>query len=91
MQNTRFFKANTLSPILSGNQSKDKVRRLRILALIITGENTIKTPEARQPSGFLTIHHLLFYPGSPRENPQEFNEAVLMFFAITARESGDME
>src|SRR5687768_14498287 len=36
------------------------VGRLRIPVLIVTGENTIKLPEARQPSRLLSIHYLRF-------------------------------
>jgi hypothetical protein len=47
---------------------------------------TICASQARQRSGALiysrfTIYRLPFYPGSPRENPQAFNEAVLKFLA----------
>ena len=42
MQNSRFFKANTLSSDRFKNLSKDKVKRLRIPILIVTGENTIR-------------------------------------------------
>ena len=87
MQNSRFFKANTLSSDPFPNLSKDKVRRLRIPVLIITGENTITIhklvneelarllPKAEQATIPKAGHF------SPRENPQAFNEAVLKFFA----------
>lgn len=42
MQNSRFFKAITLSSDPFPNLSKEKVKRLRIPILIVTGENTIK-------------------------------------------------
>ena len=41
MQNSRFFKANTRASDPFPNLSKDKVKRLHIPVLIITGENTI--------------------------------------------------
>src|SRR6266536_5482802 len=41
IQNSLFFKANTLSSDSFKNLSKDKVKRLRIPILIVTGENTI--------------------------------------------------
>jgi pimeloyl-ACP methyl ester carboxylesterase len=87
MQNSHFFKANTLSSDPFPNLSKDKVRRLRIPTLIITGENTIKIhklvneelarllPKAEQAIIANAGH------GSPRENPEGFNEAVLKFLA----------
>lgn len=87
MQNSRFFKANTSSSDPLPNLSKDKVRRLRIPILIITGENTIKIhklvneelarllPKSEQIIISKAGH------GSPRENPQAFNEAVLRFLA----------
>jgi pimeloyl-ACP methyl ester carboxylesterase len=87
MQNSRFFKANTLCSDPFPNLSKAKVAGLRIPVLIITGENTIKLhqlvneelarllPKAEQATIPNAGH------GSPRENPQAFNEAVLRFFA----------
>ena len=85
MQNSRFFKANTSSFDALPNLSKDKVKRLRIPILIVTGENTIKMhklvnaelarllPNAEQATIPKAGH------GSPRENPQAFNEAVMKF------------
>jgi pimeloyl-ACP methyl ester carboxylesterase len=85
VQNSRFFKANTLCSDPFPNLSKDKVRRLRIPVLIITGENTIRIhrlvneelarllPKAERTTIPKAGH------GSPRENPQAFNEAVLNF------------
>jgi pimeloyl-ACP methyl ester carboxylesterase len=87
MQNCRFFKANTLSSDPYPNLSKDKVKRLRIPILIITGENTIRIHKlvneelARlQPKAERAIIPKAGH-GSPRENPQAFNEAVLKFLA----------
>jgi pimeloyl-ACP methyl ester carboxylesterase len=85
MQNSRFFKANTLCADPFPNLSKDKVKRLRVPVLIITGEHTIKIhrlvneelarllPKAEQKTIPNAGH------GSPRENPQAFIEAVLKF------------
>jgi len=82
MQNSRFFKAITFP-----NLSKDRVKQLRIPILIITGENTIKIhrlvnaelarllPKAEQAIIPKAGH------GSPRENPEAFNEALLKFLA----------
>jgi len=87
MQNSRFFKANTLCSDPFPNLSKAKVGRLRMPVLIITGENTIKLhklvneelarllPKAEQATIPKAGH------GSPRENPPAFNEAVLKFLA----------
>ena len=87
MHNSRFFKANTLSSDPYPNLSKEKVKRLRIPILIITGENTIRIhklvneelvrllPNAEQAIIPKAGH------GSPRENPQAFNAAVLKFLA----------
>jgi non-heme chloroperoxidase len=92
MQNSRYFKANTLSSDPFPNLSKAKVARLRIPVLIITGANTIKLhklvnaelarllPKAEQATIPKAGH------GSPRENPQAFNEAVLKFFANQRRD-----
>ena len=85
LQNSRFFKANSASHDPFPNLSKDKVRRLRLPVLIITGENTIKIhklvnaelarvlPNAEQATIPKAGH------GSPRENPEAFNEAVMKF------------
>jgi len=87
MQNSRFFRANTLSSDPYPNLSKDKVRQLRIPILIITGENTIRVHKlvndelARlQPRAERAIIPKAGH-GSSRDNPQAFNEAVLKFFA----------
>lgn len=85
MQNSRFFKALTFSTDPFPNLSRNKVKRLRIPILIITGENTIKLhklvneelarllPKAKQAVIPRAGH------GTARENPQAFNEAVLRF------------
>ena len=87
MQNSRFFKANTLSFDPFPNLSKDKVKRLRIPTLIMTGENTIKIHKLvnEELARLLPKAEQAIIPkaghGSPRENPQAFNEAVLKFLA----------
>jgi pimeloyl-ACP methyl ester carboxylesterase len=85
MQNSRFFKAATLSSDPFPELSKKKVKRLDKPILIITGENTIKLhkfineelarllPKAEQSTIPKAGH------GSARENPQAFNDAVLKF------------
>lgn len=87
MQNSRFFKAATLSSDPFPELSKGKARRLNIPTLIVTGENTIKLhkfineelarllPKADRVTIAQAGH------GSARENPQAFNEAVLKFLA----------
>lgn len=85
MQNSRFFKAVTLYSDPAPKFSKEKVKRLRIPILIVTGENTIKLPK------FINEELARLLPkaeratiakaghGSARENPEAFNEAVLKF------------
>jgi pimeloyl-ACP methyl ester carboxylesterase len=87
MQNSRFFKASTSSSDPFPKFSKDKVKRLTVPVLIITGENTIKLhkfvneelarllPKAERAIILKAGH------GSARENPQAFNEAALKFLA----------
>ena len=87
MQNSRFFKANTQCSDPFPNLSKAKVARLRIPVLIITGENTIRIHKLvnEELARLLPKADQAIIPkaghGSPRENPQAFNEAVLKFFA----------
>ena len=87
MQNSRFFKAATLSTDQLPELSKEKVKRLRIPILIVTGENTIKLPKVvnEELERLLPKAERATIPkaghGSPRENPQAFNEAVLQFLA----------
>jgi pimeloyl-ACP methyl ester carboxylesterase len=85
MQNSRFFKAATSSADPFPDLPKDRVRRLRIPVLIVTGENTITLhkfvndelarllPEAERATIPRAGH------GSARENPRAFNEAVAKF------------
>jgi len=91
IQNSRFFKAATSSadpfPVLS----KDKVRRLNMPVLIVTGENTIRLhkfvndelarllPKAERVTIPQAGH------GSARENPQAFNAAVTKFLENHSR------
>jgi pimeloyl-ACP methyl ester carboxylesterase len=91
MQNSRFFKANTLSSDPFPNLSKARVARLRIPVLIITGENTITIHKLvnEELARLLPKAEQVIIPnaghGSPRENPQAFNEALLRFFASQRR------
>lgn len=91
MQNSRFFKASTASSNPFPKLSKEKVKRLTVPVLIITGENTIKLhkfvneelarqlPKAERATIPKAGH------GSARENPQAFNEATLNFLAKLKR------
>jgi pimeloyl-ACP methyl ester carboxylesterase len=87
MQNSRFFKAIMLSSDPFPNLSEDKVKRLHLPILIVTGENTIKLHKLvnEELGRVLPNAAQAFIPqaghGSPRENPQAFNEAVLKFLA----------
>lgn len=78
------------------NLSKARVGRLRIPVLIITGENTIKIPEARQRSGLLSIHDLslTIYGSIPVRRARTRKHSMrrcLNFWLITGRESGDVD
>ena len=91
MQNSRFFKAATSSSDPFPDLSKDKVKRLSVPILIVTGENTLKIlkfineelerllPKAERATIPQAGH------GSARENQQAFNEAVLNFLAKHGR------
>ncbi len=91
MQNSRFFKAATASADPFPDLPKDKVKRLDMPVLIVTGENTIKLhkfvneelarllPRAERVTIPMAGH------GSARENPQAFNEAVARFLAGRSR------
>jgi pimeloyl-ACP methyl ester carboxylesterase len=85
MQNSRFFKAVTVYSDPAPHFSKESVKQLRIPILIITGENTFKLPRVinQELERLLPNAERATIPnaghGSPRENPQAFNEAVLRF------------
>lgn len=91
MQNSRFFQAATLSADPFPALAKDKVRRLGMPVLIVTGEKTIPLhrfvneelgrllPKAKRVSIPRAGH------GSARENPQAFNEAVDQFLESHGR------
>ena len=87
MQNSRFFKAATLSADPFPALSKDKVKRLSVPILIITGENTIKLHKFvnDELARLLPKAERITIPraghGSARENPEAFNEAVLKILA----------
>lgn len=91
MRNSRFFRAATSSLDPFPDLPKDRVRRLSIPVLIVTGENTIKLhkfvneelarllPKAERATIPRAGH------GSARENPQAFNEAVVKFLENLSR------
>jgi non-heme chloroperoxidase len=87
MQNSRFFRAITLSSDPYPNLPKDKVAQLSIPILIVTGENTIRIHKLvnEEIARLLPKSEKAIIPkaghGSARENPQAFNEAVLKFLA----------
>jgi non-heme chloroperoxidase len=87
LQNSLFFKAATSSSDPFPSLAKDKVRQLRIPVLIVTGENTIGIHKLvnEELARLLPKAEQAIIPdaghGSPRENPQSFNEAVLKFLA----------
>jgi pimeloyl-ACP methyl ester carboxylesterase len=85
MQNSRFFKAATLSSDPFPELSKEKVKRLDKPILIITGENTIELHKFvnEELARLLPKAERAIIPkaghGSARENPQAFNDAVMKF------------
>ncbi len=87
MQNSRFFKAATSSADPFPNLSKAKVRRLKMPILLIRGENTISIHklENEELERLLPNAETVTIPkaghGSPRENPQAFNAAVVKFLS----------
>ena len=91
MENARFFKAVTLSTNPLPNLSKEKVKRLTVPILIVTGENTTALPKFinEELARLLPKAERATIPqaghGSARENPQAFNEVVLNFLAKHGR------
>ncbi len=91
MQNSRFFKAATSSADPFPAVSKDKVRRLDMPVLIVTGENTIRLHKFvnDELARLLPRAERLTIPqaghGSARENPQAFNVAVTKFLENNSR------
>ena len=85
MQNSRFFRAATASSDPFPDLSKEKVRRLRMPVLIVTGEHTIRLHKFvnDELARLLPKAERLTIPGaghgSARENPRDFNGAVLRF------------
>lgn len=91
MQNSRFFKAATSSADPFPAVSKDKVRRLDMPVLIVTGENTIPLHKFvnEELARLLPKAERVTIPqaghGSARENPQGFNAAVAKFLENHSR------
>ena len=87
MQNAKFFKAATLSKDHSPDVSREKVRRLRIRILIVSGENTFPMAKliVKELERVLPDADRIVIPNaghaSPRQNPAAFNEAVLNFLS----------
>ena len=85
MQNAPAIRALVLSPEPFPPIAKDKLRKLKIPVLIVTGENTVKIHKLVNRELFRLLPNAkeLLIPnaghGSPRENPQFFNEAVITF------------
>ena len=85
MQNSRFFRAATLSKDHSPDISREKVRRLEMPILIVSGENTF--PMAKRivaelervlPNADRTVIRNAGH-GSPRQDPAAFDDVVLKF------------
>ena len=87
MQNARAIKAIAISSDLQPDLPQEKVERLNLPVLIITGENTIKIHKLvnEELARILPQAERAIIPkaghGSARENPQAFNETVLEFLA----------
>lgn len=93
MQNALAIRAIVLSSEPFPKISKKRFRELKIPALIITGENTVRIHKlvnqelARLLPNAKEIVISNAGHGSPRENPQMFNETVLKFLASAGREN----
>ena len=85
LQNSRFFKAVTVYSDPAPYFSKEKVAKLRVPILLVSGENTINLLKFIQEElgRILPKAQRVIIPnaghGSARENPAAFNEAVLKF------------
>lgn len=94
MQNSRFFKAATASSDPFQDLSKEKVSRLRVPVLIVTGEHTIRLHKfvndelARLLPRAVRVTIPGAGHGSQRESPRAFNEAVLKFMTERGRYVG---
>jgi non-heme chloroperoxidase len=94
LQNARFFRAITSCPDPYPNLSKDWVKQLRMPILIITGENTLKIHRLvdEELARLLPNAERVTLPkaghGSPRENPEAFNQVVLEFLARLGTKQG---
>jgi pimeloyl-ACP methyl ester carboxylesterase len=89
MQNSRFFKAATLSADPFPELSKDKVKGLSVPILIVNGENTIQLHKFVNEELARLLPHaeraIIAQAGhaSARENPNAFSEAVISFLATS--------
>ncbi|MDQ1559817.1 MAG: hypothetical protein QOD32_2877 [Pyrinomonadaceae bacterium] len=92
MQNARAMKALAVSSDPYPNLPKDKVGRLRMPVLIVTGEQTIKIHQLvnEELARILPKAGRAMIPKAghalARENPAAFNEAVLAFLTRTRNE-----
>ncbi|MCA1622914.1 MAG: alpha/beta hydrolase [Acidobacteria bacterium] len=97
MQNAQAIKAINTSPEPFPKISKEKLRRLKIPVLIITGENTVKIHKLvdEELARLLPNAKEFVIPnaghGTPRENPQVFNETVLKFLATAAHKTSKIK
>ncbi len=97
MQNAPAIKALVLSSDPFPKFSKEKIRRLKIPVLIVTGENTVKIHKLVNQELFRLLPNakesLISNAGhgSPRENPQVFNENVLKFLATAANKTSEIK
>ena len=91
MQNSRAIKAIAISSDLQPDVPREKVARLNLPVLIITGEHTIRIHKLgnEQLARLLPQAERATIPkaghGSARENPETFNDAVLRFLARVPR------
>lgn len=97
MQNAPAIKTLVLSSEPFPLIAKDKLRRLNIPILIVTGENTVKIHKLVNEELFRLLPNAKesLIPnaghGSPSENPQFFNEAVIIFLTGAATKTSLMK
>jgi pimeloyl-ACP methyl ester carboxylesterase len=95
MQNALAIKALNTSSDPFPSISKEKLRRLEIPTLIVTGENTVKIHKLvnQELIRLLPNAKEVVIPnaghGTARENPQVFNETVLKFLATGTSKTGE--
>jgi pimeloyl-ACP methyl ester carboxylesterase len=93
MQNARAIKAINTSADPFPKISKEKLRRLKVPVLVITGENTVKIHKLVNQELVRLLPNAKEFVisnaghGVARENPQVFNEMVLRFLADPAHKN----